>query len=290
MRQLEGTAARLRVRSELVAPHALDSLWPATPAYPLDGFDAAANVRPGEPQVDEHGALVRQALLSRTRLLALRTARGWSRQGLADEVTALDPAQPCARQTIERLEDTGTLPRAVLVLARIDTVCGAGGRVGIERVTAHEDGRWRPLPGRSPLRRWRVDFPAWWVGPVWLQAVARAGPREPTDMRLLWGDWARQQPGSGGLVVTTRKAPAKDGRPASEPLLVGLPDGWRLVAGVGAVPAALDVGDGWRPRNPLAAVRLVREAVGAVEKARAGSRAGGGPPGDGDFAGGGPPG
>jgi hypothetical protein len=265
MRALRGASDRFRVRWELIAPHALDSLWPAAPAYPLDGADVASTSRPADPEVDDTGAVVRQALLTGTRLQALRTARGFPRQGTAEEVTALDPSSPCSRSAMQRLEDDGVLPRAALVLARLDTVFTAGGRVGVERVAAQQAGRWRGAP--SGLWRWRVDFPGWWCGPVWLQTVAPSGPRQETVLHLEWGPWGRRQRVTGGLVVTTRKAPAPDGHPSSEPLFAGLPAGWRLVAGVGAVPTALDVGAGWRPQSALAALRLVEGAVQAVRRA-----------------------
>lgn len=257
------------MRWDFVAPHAFDSLRPASPAYPLDGTDLAAIARADPPKVDGRGGVVAQTLLSGMGLQTLRNARGFSRQGAAEEVTALDPGEPCTRGSIQRLEDRGQLPRTRLFLARLDTVYSGGGRAGLERVRSEPDGAWR---AGSALRRWRVEFPPWWVGPIWLQPVGPAGPRQQSVLHLIWGPWARRQRVTSGLVATTRKAPAADGRPASDPLYAGLPAGWHLIAGVGAVPTALDVGDGWRPRTVLAALRLVGEALRAVEHAPAPGR------------------
>ncbi|MGW5611733.1 hypothetical protein ACWEWI_37910 [Streptomyces sp. NPDC003753] len=134
-------------------------------------------------------------------------------------------------------------------------VYGTDGRLGIERV--FDSGVHPARAGEKHL----LHFPDFWSGHVWLQ------PRGPQAnavgvIELVWGPWQRRQRVRSGNVITTRKAST-----GTSPLHVRLPPGWHLTAGTGAVPTALDVNQGWRPVNAIAALSLLRDNISAIRKA-----------------------
>lgn len=123
----------------------------------------------------------------------------------------------------------------------------------------HGDGRLgvtRSFDSSRPIGA--VRFDNYWVGPIWVQVLAPS-PGDVAVLTLVWGDWRRRQHVQSGHVLSTRKA-LQD----SPPLHFHLPPGWRLSAGLGYVPSALDINHGWYPRNVGAAGRILRANVGAI--------------------------
>lgn len=259
---IRAAASWFSIRWDVIAPHVADVLRTTAPEYALDRADLAATIRAGVPDVDEDGLVVRQLLLTGAQLRALRVARGLSREGAVQAANDLRRNAPLSRSGLQRLEEEEVLPRADHALARLDSVYASDGRLGLERTYLTCDHQAEQV--RGDRRRWEVDFPSWWIGPVWLQALGTAGRTEEATLTLQWGPWVRRQRILGGLVVTTRKAPPLDRDLRSEPLRVELPAGWRFIAGTGAVPTALDIGRHWQPRSLAAAVHLVETVVRAV--------------------------
>ncbi|XVV10834.1 hypothetical protein ACQP2X_39250 [Actinoplanes sp. CA-131856] len=138
------------------------------------------------------------------------------------------------------------------MLARLDTVYHADGRLGIDRVF---DSR-----TRQPDRKhgFEVIFPRFWVGPIWLQ-VRGPDPTAETTIDLVWGPWRRRQRVRSGTVITTRKATTD-----APELAVKVPTDWGFAAGLGAVPTAVDINKGWFPVSAKAAVSLIRDGLAAV--------------------------
>ncbi|SEB45774.1 Helix-turn-helix domain-containing protein [Amycolatopsis tolypomycina] len=254
-------------------------LRPTVPtARALEAETIATTRRPGTSVTDTAGQLVSQLMMTPEQIRAIRQARGFTRAEAAQEATNRNPRSPVTPKMLETLETTGRIPAAAHALARLDMIYQTDGRLGIDRVEDFDTATRTPTGAFSP------DFPWYWQGHVWLQVH---GPR-PDDtcvMELIWGPWRRRVRVRSLDVVTTRKAvlgpdPA---RPAPPPphrpgrrkplelnprLVVTLPRGWRLGAGMGAVPTALDINVGWRPVNLRAAAELVRESVRAIELTR----------------------
>jgi len=158
----------------------------------------------------------------------LREARGLSRADVATLATALLPDDPVSDDQVAVVE-AGGHPQSSYLPARVDSVYRADGQTCIEAV---------PVRGtRSPFV---VDFPLFWIGPVWF--TLRAPPwREPVgDARVEWDRGFKRLRVRSGVTVCCR-------RPGPEPIpfRVVCPDGWTVTAGVGAHPDACDVNWGW---------------------------------------------
>lgn len=222
--------------------------------HSLQGHTVGSESTSGPRVFDDRGVLRSQLLLSGAQARDLREARGFSRQHAATEASAHDREHPVSHSAVETLEASGSTGKTHGLLSRLDTVYGADGRLGVERTFDSLDA---PRPAR-PADGYVVNFPRYWVGPVWLQAVSPVpGGRDVVD--LVWGPWRRKQRVDSGCVLTTRRATK-----TAEGLQVVVPAGWRLIAGVGASPSALDVGHGWWPVNLRAAARLLRENLELV--------------------------
>jgi transcriptional regulator with XRE-family HTH domain len=189
-------------------------------------------------------------------LCRVRQARGRSRQSVADQAGRLDPANPVPAKAIEMLETAGRIPPITGLVARIDLVLALDGRLGVERTF---DSRESCL-GRTRTRH-LVPFPRYWVGPVWLRAIDPEGDATGA-IDLRWGPWRRRQTVRSGVVLDFRRAPS-----ATAPLEVIVPVGWRVTAGIGRWPDALDVNRDWWPADVSAAIGLLR---GALSEIRAG--------------------
>jgi transcriptional regulator with XRE-family HTH domain len=185
-------------------------------------------------------------------LQALREARGLSRPEVAAKLSELDPDHPVTDRMVEHLENSGRIPATSQVVARLDHVYETDGRLGVEVL-----GDTRTMRARSD-GDYEIQFPWYWVGPVWLQVNSSANDRTG-DLELRWGHWKRHQRVRPGAVVTTRKA-VLDG----PPLRVGIPTDWYVTYGVGASPTALDINRGWWPVGPVAAAVLLRDNLHAV--------------------------
>ena len=239
----------------LIAPHLGYAGRKDRAPQALDGASLAATIWPGAARVDADGLIVSQLLISPAQARQMRTARGLSRGAAAASASRLNPAGPVSNKAIEAIEAQGHLPEGRHVIARLDTIYNADGRLGIDRTF---NSRWR---ARRSAGQCLIEFPAYWCGPVWLQAT---GPT-PTELGILeitWGPWRRRQHIRSGGVVTTRKATTD-----APPMRVRLPDGWDLAAGTGAVPSALDINRFWSPVSVKAAIGLLREGIAAVRRA-----------------------
>ncbi|MFD5089805.1 helix-turn-helix domain-containing protein [Amycolatopsis thailandensis] len=159
----------------------------------------------------------------------LRNARGLSLQDTAELASDLDPSlAPVTKDHIHRLEH-GATPRVTQLVERLDTVLGADGRTCTAEVTG--------IQGTG--RFTEITFPSYWVGPVWVQFLL-TGQAEKNSATLLWSPWHKRLDLRHGVVVTTRRS-----EPSMPPLQVDLAAGWRVRAGVGVHPRAVDVNEGW---------------------------------------------
>jgi hypothetical protein len=150
------------------------------------------------------------------------------------------------------LEKTGKLPDVDGVIAALDHVYQCDGRLGIDRVFDSRSAH--PLPGKPHT----VVFPAFYTGPVWVQATGHDG-NDRAIVDLTWGLWRRRQRVHSGMLLTTRKAEQD-----AVPLAIEVPAGWRVCAGIGAAPTAADVNHGWHPVSIRAALVMLRAGVDAI--------------------------
>ena len=159
----------------------------------------------------------------------LRVARGLSLDSAAALANRLKPARPVSRDSIHRLETAAaTRPSNDQLPSLLDTVYRADGRTCCTAVPARPEGR-----------RTVVEFPEYWVGPVWVQFLRRSGPVHG-DAQLRWAPWFKPLRVRDGTVVTCRRSER-----SSKPLEVRLPEGWDVLAGVGVHDLAIDVNEGW---------------------------------------------
>ena len=161
----------------------------------------------------------------------LRQARGLSLTDVAALASAREPSlPPVTRDHVHRLEH-GSTPRVPELVQRLDMVLGADGRTC---AVALDEASMRAVDGGFDL-----VFPAYWIGPVWIQFL-RTGDQAGAKAELLWKPWSKSLVPCDGVVVTTRRSTR-----ASGPLRVTLPPGWEVRAGVGVHPRAIDVNEGW---------------------------------------------
>lgn len=243
--------ARLDVSWRVFAPH-LGVLKPQHDPYSLDGSSIQPTTWLGEVTARDDGTIERQVLMSGTQLRAAREGRGASREDVARQVSELLPEHPLSTHALEMLEKTGKLPDVDGVIAALDHVYQCDGRLGVDRVFDSRSAH--PLPGK-PLT---VIFPAFYTGPVWVQATGRDG-NDAGTVDLTWGPWRRRQRVRSGMLLTTRKS-----LPDAVPLAVTVPRGWRISAGIGAAATAADISHGWHPVSIRAALALLRDGVDAI--------------------------
>lgn len=235
----------------IFAPH-VGMLRPHHVAHSLDGSSLEPAAWPGQVTTDNQGNVERQALVSAAQLRALREGRGLSREQVASDVSALDPGNRVTAHAIETMEATGRFPDVTGVVSALDHVYGCDGRLGLDRVFDSVAVR----PGKG--NKYSVRFPAYYVGPVWVQAAGRDA-NDTGMIDLTWGSWRRRQRVRSAMLLTTRKA-----RRDSVPLVIAIPGGWRAVAGTGAAPTAADINHGWHPVTFKAGIAMLREGVDAI--------------------------
>lgn len=155
------------------------------------------------------------AQLRERRCFILDDAAAWA--------TALLPEAPVKVDTIRRLE-RGKDPRCRFLRSRLDVVYEAGGWATNETVGVH-----------GARERFELEFPEFWVGPVWFELHSDGGA--PAEVHLRQGrnrQAIRVVPGA--CVVDERR------RRLAEPYVVTCPSGWKVRAGIGARPGAPAVG------------------------------------------------
>jgi hypothetical protein len=240
----------------IFAPHA-GMIRPHHAAHSLDGSNLQPTTWPMEMVTDSDGYAARQALVPAAQLRALREGRGMSREEVVHAINALDPLNPVTARMIEAMEATGRIPDRRGMVAALDHIYRCDGRLGLDRI-------FDSLTARlAQDNRYRIVFPAYYVGPVWLQPTGH----DANDVGLIdltWGPWRRRQRVRSAMLITTRKA-----IPDATPLIVGIPSGWRVIAGTGAAPTAADINHGWHPvsiRDGIAVLRAGVEAVIASQK------------------------
>ena len=159
-----------------------------------------------------------------------RDARGLSRPRAASLVSGLDPAYPVSEDQVRRLE-AGHQAQVWMLWARLDITLGADGHLCCEPVPAQ----------RSRLHNgwteWTIEFPSWWVGPVWLKITHGS---DAVPLVILWRPWKRDFVTTAGQTLAFRRATKHDASP-----LVRLPIDAALEAGIGRPPASVEVSDGW---------------------------------------------
>ncbi|HEX8864313.1 MAG TPA: hypothetical protein VF821_01535, partial [Lentzea sp.] len=237
----------------------LGALRPGEPSHQIAESRTVLTTPPVRTRTDDSGLVVDQLLIDPGQIHLVRDARGMSNRetaaGRASDTGLFNGLGPISRKMIEKLETTGQLPGPVQALARLDTVYQADGWLGATRTfdsRAPENAR-KPVRSRRGARKPRphvVGFPAYWVGPIWLQPW-HDDPAAMCTITLEWEGWKREQVVRSRSLLTTRKA-SRD----SKELRVTLPEDWNLVAGVGEIPEAGDVNIGWYPANQVMLITL----------------------------------
>lgn len=252
LRKARDVALALGLGWRIFTPH-LGMIKPQHATHSLDGSSLQPSASPGETVTDSEGRVERHALMSAAQLRALREGRGLSREQVVAKINALlDPRNPVTTHSIETIEAAGKFPDVPALLAALDHVYACDGRLGLDRI--FDSIAERPGPGN----RYAIRFPAYYVGPVWVQATGRDA-NDIGVVDLTWGAWRRRQRVRSAMLLTTRKA-----RPDSVPLNVAVPRGWRVVAGTGAAPTAADINHGWHPVSIRAGIAMLREGVEAI--------------------------
>lgn len=222
--------------------------------HALDGGEVEATAPPGAKVSDELGLLSQLLVLPAT-AQEIREARGMSRAEAARRSTEYEPRIPVTTNMIEELEYNGRIPSPPRTLTRLDMVYHADGRFGVDR-TFHSS-----THGASSDGTHAITFARYWRGPVWIQ-TRHDDPLAVCTVELTWGPWRRRQRIQANGVLTTRKATTD-----APPLRVRVPPGWHVVAGLGAIPTALDINQGWYPHDIVGAISLIREGVRSVRRA-----------------------
>lgn len=254
---LDRVASSFKIRWQQLRPH-LGAMRPNATVQLLEGARTVEADWEGTLQVDYQGALVSQLLLPLKQIRDIRKkGRGSSVELTASTANAKDLAEKEDHITgnqVENLERRGTIPAKKWVIARLDHVYQLDGHLGIERT--HSFSGVRPTIDKDGF--YVIRFPDFWIGPVWLQlhaAHAVSPPKSDGTLDLRWGWWRRLQQVRHNTIVSTRKAAAD-----SEPLRAKIPPGWRITAGTGIVPGAIDINHDWYPTSWHATRMLIREA------------------------------
>jgi hypothetical protein len=196
-------------------------------------------------RVDDSGWIVSQAVQEPERFRLIREARGLSREAASAQATEMDRHHPVTASALRAYEETGAVPAVERFFSRLDAAYAADGHFGLDFV--HDS--------RSRYPRDGIRFPTYWQGPIWLQ-IRGTGEDTSGLVDLTWGPWHRSQYVLAGTVLTTRKASEK-----MPPLVCELPAGWHVRAGVGAIPAGLDINHGWYPKDIGAAWGLITSHI-----------------------------
>jgi transcriptional regulator with XRE-family HTH domain len=260
----EAALSRVRIVSskfrvlwdERVKPY-MGHMRPNTTVQPLDGARIVETSWAGDLRTDR-GELVSQLLQPLERIKTIRrTGRNLSARAAAELANAPEadsapkevrPEEYITDNQIEALERNGHVPDSLWIIARLDHAYGLDGHLGIDRIRSSSRVR------VDEVGRHVIDFPGFWVGPVWLQLRVPEGEKQRAmegEIDLYWGSWRRLQQVRHGTVVTTRKAV-----PDRDPLYARVPRGWTFVAGTGLVPGAIDINHDWYPISFRHAAKL----------------------------------
>ncbi|MDG4794990.1 helix-turn-helix transcriptional regulator [Micromonospora sp. WMMD1082] len=255
--------SKFRILWSRVKPH-LGFMRPNTTIHPLEDAPIVQTNWAGTLRVNGRDELETQILQPLEGVKEIRrVSRNLSTKAAAmgaNSIAGMSSEPHITDNQIETLERKGSIPQEVRwFIARLDHVYKLDGYLGIER-TYNSSGA--PLDRQG---RYKVAFPSFWVGPIWLQFHAAPGQdrrTKGTAADLFWGDWRRLQRIRHGVILMTRKW-----LPQSEPnLLVRVPSGWTFVAGTGLPPGATDIQQHWYPANFSAAARLILEGIRMLRK------------------------
>jgi hypothetical protein len=205
----------------------------------------------------ERGNLFRKARRGRGQARAETDRSRMTWADAAAKATALWPEEPISAHQVDRLEDGGSSD-AALILARLDVVYGAGGLLACEQLVNRDDHDYVvELEALHPGKRlFAVEFPHWWVGPVWIRF--ERSPRGEGVVTLRWWPWKKSVSLRTGHTVACRRSSADE-----PPLKVEAPVGWRLIAGLGHNPAAYAINDNWVAQNDAAVEDIIRPGMAA---------------------------
>jgi hypothetical protein len=173
---------------------------------------------------------------SRADLVRAREGRELSLSQAAKHARELLGSQAHLGPTKEQLRrfELGAEPRSPMLSARLDLTYRAGGRLAFEEISTLSLGQNRALA--------LLEFPTWWVGPVWL-AVESSRDR-PVEVLIQWGTWEKVVVTRPGVPLAFRRSSTADVPPRTA---VGAPGAW-VKAGIGTPPVAIDINDNWAVR------------------------------------------
>lgn len=186
-------------------------------------------------------------------LRELRRAAGWKETDLAAEIRRAEGADSRVTDDDIHGAETGRRSRHTHLLALIDLTLGLDGRSCLSPVSVSS-------PARGQVK---ISFPEFWVGPIYLRLVSKESTHRRRRVTLTWGPWRRRLNVAHGAIVTTRRAAR-----SSPPLLVDVPIGWQVEAGLGWPPGAHDVGEGWTVNGLGGLLRLVNEGLAGARAQR----------------------
>jgi hypothetical protein len=214
---------------------------------------ARTDRRPKALSRQPEGGSLDRLLMSGAELKALRQdARGTTRKHLAAKLVNLEPDHPVTDRDIETLEHDDRLPAIPHLISRIDAALAGSGLVGCEQ--SFDSRRQRPAPDGPH----EVSFPEYWIGPVWIRLDGPAHKGE-CSVDLVWDRWALRQTWQNGMTASTRRAPGIE-----SPLMVRTQPGWRVRAGTGLPPEAVDVQGSWVPVSDADAIDELRKILDAI--------------------------
>ncbi len=171
---------------------------------------------------------IRDAAFTGRQYERLRECRGFSLQDAATLVTELLPEEPITRDRVRDLEK-GRRTRARRLRSRLDRLYGADGHVCVEEVAVH-----RYRDGSAV-----IDFPTYWIGPVWFWFQA-AGKASAPNAMLRWED-SYIELRLGDKRLATCRRPTED----PTPFVISCGKDWEVRAGMGHRPEARDINFGW---------------------------------------------
>lgn len=181
---------------------------------------------------------------------------------------------------IRRNVEAGKPAPVSYIEAALDTIYDAGGitfrdLVPCQREASRSDYKPTLLHSSLPLPvTFTVKFPDFWVGPVWFQFIySRAAMSAPVGasafVEMEWGPWGRALKASSGTTVWTRRS-----RVSVDPLVVHLPSGWELRAGMGRYTPigsdldAIDINGDWVARSSEGRDAIFRQMIPVYEYLR----------------------
>ncbi len=190
---------------------------------------------------------------------ALRKFRRMSQEAVVRHIESRTDGTTDAGQIsikrLRRLEEGKGMASAIEFGALLDSLLDARGmscRLRAEVNLAPNNLNLQRVGSESPTSvKYEVRFPSFWVGPIWIHirkmTHSRSTNSDTADATLSWGIWAAQLLVTSGVTVWSRRN--LEGDP---PLLIRLPVGWEVIAGIGHYdapnsrhPIAIDINSGW---------------------------------------------